>query len=176
MKLIKTKFNGLLIIKKKHYEDSRGYFLELYKQKVIKTKVPFYCISFSKQNVLRGLHMQTKNSQAKFVSVLKGKVLDVVVDLRKNSKTFGKYFSIILSEKNSLSLLVPKGFAHGFYTLDKENYFLYGCSNYRNEQAEIGIKWDDKDLNISWPSKKPIISKKDKKNISLKDFKKILKI
>jgi len=176
MKLIKTKFNGLLIIKKKHYEDSRGYFLELYKQKVIKTKVPFYCISFSKQNVLRGLHMQTKNSQAKFVSVLKGKVLDVVVDLRKNSKTFGKYYSIILSEKNSLSLLIPKGFAHGFFTMSKENYLLYGCSNYRNEKAEIGIKWDDKDLNIKWPANKPIISDKDKKNISFRDFKKILKI
>ncbi len=122
--------------------------------------------------MIRGLHLQTKNAQGKYISVLKGKVLDVVLDLRKNSKTFGKHFKIVLSEKNSTSIFVPEGFAHGFCGLDKENYLLYSCSNYRNKKAELGIKWDDKDLKIKWPNIKPIVSSKDKKNISFKDYKK----
>ena len=94
MKIIKTKFQGLIIFKKKYFKDSRGYFLELYKKKFIKKNFPFTCISYSKKNVIRGMHMQIKNTQAKYISVLKGRVLDVVVDLRKNSRTFGKYFFI----------------------------------------------------------------------------------
>ncbi len=172
MKLIKTNFKGLNIYKKKYFKDSRGYFLELYKKKIINKNFPFTCISFSKKNVIRGLHLQTKNAQGKYISVLKGKVLDVVLDLRKNSKTFGKHFKIVLSEKNSTSIFVPEGFAHGFCGLDKENYLLYSCSNYRNKKAELGIKWDDKDLKIKWPNIKPIVSSKDKKNISFKDYKK----
>ena len=116
--------------------------------------------------------MQRRNAQGKYVSVLKGKVLDVVVDLRKNSKTFGKHFKIILSEKNSKSLYIPEGFVHGFCGLDKNNYLLYSCSNYRDKNAELGIKWNDKDLKIKWPKIKPIISAKDKKNITLEEFKK----
>ena len=172
MKIIKTKFKGLFVIKKKYFKDNRGYFLELYKNKIINKNFPFTCISFSKKNVIRGLHLQTKNTQGKYISVLKGKVLDVVVDLRRNSRTFGKYFKTILSEKNSKSLYVPKGFAHGFCGLDKENYLLYSCTNYRDKHSELGIKWNDKDLKIKWPKIKPIISSKDKKNISFKEFKK----
>tara|TARA_B100001121_G_C18687309_1_gene621341 strand:+ start:2424 stop:2951 length:528 start_codon:yes stop_codon:yes gene_type:complete len=172
MKIIKTKFKGLNIYKKKYFKDNRGYFLELYKKKIINKNFPFTCISYSKKNVIRGLHLQSRNAQGKYISVLKGKVLDVVVDLRKNSKTFGKHFKIILSEKNSTSLYVPEGFAHGFCGLDDENYLLYSCSNYRDKNSEIGIKWDDKDLKIKWPNIKPIVSTKDKKNISLQDFKK----
>tara|TARA_Y100000591_G_scaffold179382_1_gene154888 strand:+ start:6283 stop:6810 length:528 start_codon:yes stop_codon:yes gene_type:complete len=172
MKIIKTKFEGLNIYKKKYFKDNRGYFLELYKKKIINKNFPFTCISYSKKNVIRGLHLQSRNAQGKYISVLKGKVLDVVVDLRKNSKTFGKHFKIILSEKNSTSLYVPEGFAHGFCGLDDENYLLYSCSNYRDKNSEIGIKWDDKDLKIKWPNIKPIVSTKDKKNISLQDFKK----
>lgn len=171
MKVINTKFKDLKIYKKKYFKDSRGYFLELYKKKIILKNFPFTCISLSKKNVIRGLHLQTKNTQGKYISVLKGKVLDVVVDLRKNSKTFGKHFKIILSEKNSTSLYVPEGFAHGFCGLDKENYLLYSCTNYRNKNSELGIKWNDKDLKIKWPKIKPIISSKDKKNISFKEFK-----
>ena len=129
-------------------------------------------MSNSKKNVLRGLHMQTKKPQDKFLSVLKGKVLDIAVDLRKNSKTYGKHFKIILSEKNGKHLFVPKGFAHGILGLDKENILHYACSNYRDLKSEVSIKWDDVDLKINWGVKKPIISKKDRLAISFKDFKK----
>ena len=116
--------------------------------------------------------MQTKNPQAKFISVLKGKIFDVSVDLRKNSKTFGKCFSCILSEKNSKSIFIPPGFAHGFLTLEKENYIIYSCTKYRDGKNEIAIKYDDKNLNIKWPFNKPIISAKDKNAINFIDFKK----
>ena len=92
------------------------------------------------------------------------------MDLRPRSKTFGKIFTIELSEKNCKSIFIPAGFAHGFCAMDKENYIIYSCSKYRNAKSEIGIKWNDNDLNIKWPVKKPIISKKDKKNITFKDF------
>ena len=127
-------------------------------------------MSKSKKNVLRGMHLQTKNQQEKFITVVKGKILDVVVDLRIKSKTFGKHFKILLSEKNCKSILIPKGFAHGFLALDKENIIVYGNSNYRSKKSELGIIWNDQDLNVKWPKKKFIISKKDKKNISLKKF------
>jgi len=118
------------------------------------------------------MHIQTKNPQGKFISVLKGKIFDVSVDLRKNSKTFGKCFSCILSEKNSKSIFIPPGFAHGFLTLEKENYIIYSCTKYRDAKNEIVIKYDDKNLNIKWPSNMPIISAKDKNAINFIDFKK----
>ena len=119
--------------------------------------------------------MQTKKSQDKFLSVLKGRVLDVAVDLRKNSKTYGKHFKIILSENNGKHLFVPKGFAHGILGLDKENILHYACSNYRDSKSEISIKWNDIDLKINWGVNKPIMSRKDKSALSFKDFKKIKK-
>ena len=119
--------------------------------------------------------MQTKFSQGKYVSVIKGSILDIVVDLRKNSKTFGKHFKIILSDKNAKSVYVPPGFAHGFLGLEKENIISYLCTNYRSKKHEVGIQWNDKDLNIKWPIKKPIISKKDKNNLKLRDFIKLYK-
>ena len=128
-----------------------------------------------KKNVLRGLHIQLKNSQGKYVSVLKGRIFDVAVDLRKNSKTYGKYFSCILSEINAKSIYIPPGFAHGFCTLDKENYIIYSCTKYRSANSEVGIKYSDKDLKINWPVKKPIISKKDNSNYSFLEFKKKFK-
>ena len=106
---------------------------------------------------------------------MKGKILDVAVDLRKNSKTFGKHHKIIISEKNSKSFFIPGGFAHGFLGLDKENIVHYACSNYRDPKSEVSIKWDDIDLNINWGVKRPIISKKDKAALTLKDFKKKVK-
>ena len=171
MKVIKTKFKGLLIINKKYFTDNRGYFLELYKKKILKKSFPFTCISYSKKKVFRGLHLQTNNPQAKYISVLKGKILDIALDLRKNSKTFGKHFKIILSEKNSKSIFIPEGFAHGFLGMDKENYMLYACSNYRNKKSEVGLNWNDKYFKIKIPNKKPIISQKDKNNISFMNFK-----
>ena len=171
----KSKFKDLVIINNTSFKDKRGYFKELLKEKKIKKRFPFLVMSFSKKNVIRGLHLQKKNSQGKFISVIKGKIFDVVVDLRKNSKTYGKCLSTILSEKNSKSIYIPPGFAHGFCALSKENYVVYSCTKYRDEKNEIGIKFNDKDLKIKWPIKKPIISNKDKNNLSLKDFKKTYK-
>ena len=168
--IIKTKFDSLILLKKYKFIDSRGYFQELVMEKNIKKKFPFHVMSFSKKNIIRGLHIQSKNPQGKFITVIKGKIFDVAVDLRKNSKTYGKYYSKILSEKNSFSVYIPPGFAHGFCALDKENFIVYSCTQYRNARSETGINYNDKDLNIKWPIKKPIISLKDKKNYSLKEF------
>ena len=170
IKSSKTNFKDLLVVKSKTFKDKRGYFRELFKENLIKKKFPFQVMSFSKKNVIRGLHLQTKKSQGKYITVIKGKIYDTVVDLRKNSTTFGKKFSIILSDKNAKSLFIPPGFAHGFCTLDKENYIVYSCTNYRNKKSEIGIKYNDHTLKIKWPVKKPIASVKDRKNLSYKDF------
>ena len=171
MKKIKTKFKDLFVVNTKVFRDKRGWLKEEFKKNFIKKNLLFTLVSSSKKNVLRGLHMQTKNPQDKFLSVLKGKVLDIAVDLRKNSKTYGKHFKIILSEKNGKHLFVPRGFAHGILGLDKENILHYACSNYRDSKSEVSIKWNDTDLKINWGVKKPIISKKDKLSLSFKDFK-----
>ena len=170
--ILKTKFKDLLVFKNKSFKDKRGYFKELIKENQIKKKLPFTVMSYSKKNVIRGLHIQTKKSQGKFISILKGKVYDVALDLRKNSKTFGKFFTCTLSEKNSKSIYIPPGFAHGFCGLDKENYIIYSCTEYRNAKSEKAIKYNDKKLNIKWPVKKPILSNKDKKNLTFIEFKK----
>ena len=170
--ILKTKFKDLLVFKNKSFKDKRGYFKELIKENRIKKKLPFTVMSYSKKNVIRGLHIQTKKSQGKFISILKGKVYDVALDLRKNSKTFGKLFTCILSEKNSKSIYIPPGFAHGFCGLDKENYIIYSCTQYRNASSERAIKYNDKKLKIKWPTKKPIVSKKDKNAMAFFEFKK----
>tara|TARA_A100001015_G_scaffold193201_1_gene215310 strand:+ start:419 stop:943 length:525 start_codon:yes stop_codon:yes gene_type:complete len=167
----KTKFKDLILINNVSFKDNRGYFRELLKEKYLNRKFPFLVMSFSKKNVIRGLHLQTKNSQGKFISVIKGKIFDVVVDLRKKSKTFGKSFSVILSEKNAKSIFIPPGFAHGFCTLSNENYIVYSCTKYRDAKHETGIRFDDKDLKIRWPIKKPVMSKKDINNFSFSEFK-----
>ena len=169
MKKIK-KNRELIIVHNQSYKDKRGYFKEILLEKNIKKKFPFLVMSYSKKNVLRGLHLQMKKSQGKYISVLKGKIFDVAVDLRKDSSTYGKVFSIILSEENSKSLFIPPGFAHGFCSLTKENYVIYSCTNYRDAKSEIAINYKDKDLKIKWPIKKPIVSKKDQQAISLKEF------
>jgi len=174
MKIISTNFSGLKIIQSKCYKDSRGLFKEDYKKMFFKKKdFVFGCTSKSKKNVLRGLHLQTKFAQEKYISVLKGEILDVAVDLRKKSKTFGKHFKTILSDKNAKSIFIPAGFAHGFLALKKENIIYYTSTNYRSIKHEVGLLWNDKDLKIKWPIKNPIISKKDKKNLRLKVFKKL---
>jgi len=169
---IKSNFKDLFLIKNRSFKDNRGYFKELIRENVINKKLPFLVMSFSKKNVIRGLHIQTINSQGKFISVLKGKIFDVAIDLRKNSKTFGRVYKCILSEKNNTSIYVPPGFAHGFQALENENYIVYSCTKYRNKKSETTIKFDDKELNVKWPIKKFIISAKDKKGISLSEFKK----
>tara|TARA_B100000902_G_scaffold388375_1_gene433860 strand:+ start:2200 stop:2727 length:528 start_codon:yes stop_codon:yes gene_type:complete len=174
IKKYKTNIKDLFIFQSKTYKDKRGYFKEILIEKLIKKKFPFKVMSYSKKNVIRGLHLQKKKSQGKFVTVIKGKIFDTVVDLRKNSKTFGKKFSIILSEKNSKSIYVPPGFAHGFCALEKNNYVIYSCTNYRHESSETGIIYNDKTLKIKWPTKKPSISNKDKNNITYLNFIKTL--
>ena len=114
--------------------------------------------------------MQKKFQQGKYVSVLKGKILDVAVDCRKKSKTFGKHFKLILSEKNCKSIFIPAGFLHGFLGLDNENVVVYSCTNYRHKESEFGVKWNDKDLKINWNIKSPIMSKKDNNNVNFKEI------
>jgi len=171
MKYQKTKFKDLKIYKGVKFNDSRGYFREVFKDNFLKKKLIFWCMSKSKKNVLRGMHLQTKKPQAKFISVVKGKILDVVVDCRKKSKTYGKHFKIILSDQNCKSLYIPAGFAHGFLTLSKENIVFYGNSTYRSANHEITIRWNDSKLNINWPKFKKIISKKDLNGISAANVK-----
>lgn len=173
MKILKTKFKELKEFESKNIFDNRGFFRELFIKKKTKNNLVFTVTSKSKKNVLRGLHMQTKRQQGKYITVVKGKILDVCVDCRKKSKTFGKFHKVILSEKNGKSIFIPPGFIHGFLGLEKENIVVYGCTNYRDKNSEIGVMWNDKDLNIDWPIKKPIISYKDKKNISFDEFKKL---
>ena len=163
-------FKNLKVINNMSFKDKRGYFKELLIEKKIKKKFPFMVMSYSKKNVIRGLHMQLNNPQGKYVSVIKGKIFDVCVDLRKNSKTFGKYFSVVISEKNSKSIFVPPGFAHGFCALDKENYVIYSCTKYRDAKSEVAINFNDRKLKIKWPVKKAIVSKKDKSAISFNEY------
>ena len=125
---------------------------------------------FQKKNVMRGLHLQYKDPQAKIISVISGKIFDVVLDCRKNSKTFGKYFIIKISSKDNVSLYIPEGFAHGFCSLADNTILHYKNSDYRNKNYEMGILWNDKDLNIKWPVKRPLISSRDRKNLSFSKF------
>ena len=162
MKIKKTKFKGLIILNGIKHEDKRGYLRELVLEKLIKKKFKFQILSVSKKNVLRGLHFQVRKPQGKLISVLKGEIFDVAVDLRKNSKTYKKYFSIKLSEKNCTSVFIPPGFAHGFLTLKKENIICYSCTEYRSPIDERSLIYNDPKLKIKWPAKKLNISTKDK--------------
>ena len=170
MKLIKTNIKDLLLIKTKIFKDNRGFFKEVEKQSVLKKKFIFDCFSFSKKNTLRGLHLQKNKPQAKIITVAQGEIMDVVVDLRKKSRTYGKHFSIKISQDSDFSLYIPEGFAHGFMCLSKFCVVYYKCTNYREKNSEITIKWNDENLKIKWPTAKPILSKKDSEGISFSDF------
>ena len=161
MRVKKTKFKGLVVLNGIRHQDKRGYLRELVIEKLIKKKFKFQITSLSKKNVLRGLHFQVRKPQGKLISVIKGEIFEVAVDLRKSSKTFGKYFSIRLSEKNCTSVFIPPGFAHGFLSLKKENIVCYSCTEYRSPKNERSLKYNDPKLNIKWPLKKPNISLKD---------------
>lgn len=173
MKLIKTKIPGPLIIKTKIYNDKRGFLKETFRNNLFKNiKFPFDIMSSSKKKVLRGLHIQIDKSQAKIITVTHGKIFDVAVDLRKNSKTFGKYVSLIISENSDFSFYVPKGFAHGFLCLSKKCTVNYKCSEYRHSKYEKTLSWNDPKINIKWPILNPILSEKDKEGLNLHYFKK----
>ena len=176
MKIIETKFKGLKIIQQKNNSDSRGSLRETFRKKIIKwDELVFDYATTSKKNVLRGFHFQYKFQQAKFVSVIKGKILDCVIDLRKGSKTFGENYRIELSEKNCKSLYIPEGFAHAYYSYSDFNIIYYKLSNYYEPKFESGILWNDNFIKIKWPKKKPIVSKKDKKLLTFLEFKKAYK-
>ena len=170
MKIIHTNFKDLKIFQKPSFKDQRGYTRELFNNKLLNKTFPFDLISLSKKDVIRGLHLQIKKPQGKFITVLSGKIFDVVVDCRRKSKTFGKYFSIILSDKENVSLYIPEGFAHGYCSLSKNSLIHYKMTNYRNSNLEKGILWNDKTIRIKWPIKKPIISTKDKKNMTFNEY------
>ena len=172
MKIKKTSFKGLLVVSQKNNTDNRGNLRETFNDKFLRKKFIFEYCTTSKKNVLRGFHFQLKNKQSKYINVLKGKILDVVIDLRKNSKTFGKTFKIILSKKNALGLYVPAGFAHAYLSLEEENIIYYKLDNYYNPKYESGIIYNDKNLNIKWPRRKLLISKKDKNLLTITEFKK----
>lgn len=170
MTVKETKLKGCFVIEPRIFEDRRGYFLESYNQKkfneLIGVNINFVQEneSFSSKGVLRGLHFQTGDyAQAKLVRVLKGKVLDVVVDLRKNSRTFGQYEAVELTKENKKQIFIPRGFAHGFIVLSETAIFSYKCDNFYNKKSEAGIIYNDKYLNVDWKldELELIISEKD---------------
>jgi dTDP-4-dehydrorhamnose 3,5-epimerase len=177
MIITKTKITDLLILEPKVFGDSRGYFLESWHQKrALDLGINFIPVQHNESSsdfgVIRGLHYQLNPyAQAKIVRVVLGEVLDVAVDLRKNSPTFGQSVSIILSAQNKKQFLIPKGFAHGFSVLSDSAIFSYMCDEYYNPQAERGIAFDDEILNIDWkvPIEKATISEKDRNNMSFKE-------
>ena len=171
MEIEKTHIEGCFVIRPNIFKDQRGYFFESFNKQVFEKRtgvsVDFVQDNESKSSrgVLRGLHFQKgKYAQAKLVRVIKGSVLDVCVDIRKTSKTFGQYFSIILNDKEKKQLFIPKGFAHGFLVLEDDTIFSYKCDNYYHKPSEGGIVYNDKFLNIDWglPEQELILSEKDK--------------
>ena len=179
MEIIKTSIEGLLVIRPDVFRDDRGYFYESYnKERFAKEGLTMTFVqdneSKSSKGVLRGLHFQKgRDAQSKLVRVVKGRVLDVAVDIRKGSPTFGSYVAVELSEDNHRQLFVPRGFAHGFSVLSEEAVFQYKCDNYYAPQSEGAVAWDDPDLAIDWqvPSDKVILSDKDSKHPMLRDIK-----
>lgn len=179
MEVLNTSIPGVVIIEPRIFNDDRGYFFESYSQRDFDALVrPIRFIqdneSKSCYGVLRGLHYQVgSHSQSKLLRVVKGSVLDVVVDIRLGSNTFGKYVSAIISEENHRMFFIPRGFAHGFVVLSDEVIFQYKCDNFYCKESEGAIAWDDPDLGIDWkvPSDKVILSEKDSHHPRLKDCK-----
>ena len=176
MEIIKTPLEGLLIIKPDVFEDERGYFFESYnRERLLQHGLDLTFVqdneSKSKRGVLRGLHFQAPPfDQGKLVRVMRGSVLDVAVDIRKKSPTYGKWESIVLSGQNKWMYWIPPGFAHGFVTLEDDTIFFYKCTHEYNKQSEGSILWSDPDLGIDWGIKKPVISDKDKVSPKFRDF------
>ena len=179
---IETGIEGLCIIEPTVFGDDRGFFFESYSKKDFEeVGIPFEFVqdnhSKSKKGVLRGMHFQYENTQDKLVRVVTGSVYDVVIDLRKDSATFGKWYGVVLSAQNKRQFFVPKGFAHGFLTLEDNTEFLYKCTDYYAPQYDSGILWNDKDVAVDWrlnefglTEKKLTLSEKDKKQQTLKEY------
>lgn len=178
MSIVETPINGLYLIEPKIFEDTRGYFFESYninnfKKNGINTNFVQDNESNSSKGVLRGLHLQSPPyAQAKLIKVVSGSILDVAVDIRKNSKTYGKYYSVILTRKNKKMFYIPEGFAHGFLALEDDTTVQYKCSNFYNKECDASIIWNDSTINIDWGThSEPTVSEKDKLGIRLVDFK-----
>ena len=176
MEFIRTEIEGLFIIKPKVFEDDRGYFYESYsRKKFLEQGIDYNFLqdneSRSKKGVLRGLHFQIPPyAQGKLVRVLRGAVMDVAVDLRKDSKTFKQFFFVELTGTNKTMFWIPPGFAHGFITLEDDTVFSYKCTELYYPEAEKSIVWNDPDLNIDWGVSEPVVSDRDAKAPLFKDF------
>lgn len=176
MKLIETGIPGLVIIEPDVYRDERGYFFESFQKKKFKESgIDAEFVqdneSCSSAGVLRGLHLQVQpHAQGKLVRVVKGAVLDVAVDVRRNSPTYGKWEKMRIDEENKRMVWVPAGFAHGFLVLENDTVFQYKCTGYYNKAAERSIRWDDPDLGIDWGTGNPILSEKDRYAPFFRDF------
>jgi dTDP-4-dehydrorhamnose 3,5-epimerase len=176
MEFLTTLISGLLIIKPDVFADERGYFFESYNEE--KFRAGGVDVSFrqdneskSKKSVVRGLHCQAPPfSQGKLVRVIKGSVIDIAVDIRKNSPTYGKYVPVLLSEENKTMFWIPAGFAHGFVTLEDDTIFSYKCTEVYNKAAERSILWNDPDLAIDWGVNEPVVSERDKQSPLFRDF------
>ncbi len=176
MNLVETGIDGLFVIEVRSFPDSRGYFYEGYNRKGLQSlgldiDIMQTNISKSQKDVVRGLHFQNPPfDQGKLIRVLNGAVLDVAVDLRRNSKTYGKHFAVELTEENKKALWIPSGFAHGFKTLTDDTLFYYNCTNVYNKESEGSLIWNDPDLAIDWGIANPILSEKDAEAPLFKDF------
>jgi dTDP-4-dehydrorhamnose 3,5-epimerase len=175
MKIVETELDGVVVIEPDVFGDERGYFLETYNQDRyqefgIKADFVQDNMSFSTKGTLRGLHFQHPHGQAKLVQVLQGEIFDVVVDIRKGSPAFGRWFSEYLSDTNKKQIFIPEGFAHGFCVLSDTAIFQYKCSDFYAPECEGGILWSDPDLAINWPMEALVVSKKDAKFSYLKDI------
>ncbi|MCF8230151.1 MAG: dTDP-4-dehydrorhamnose 3,5-epimerase [Bacteroidales bacterium] len=177
MEIVQTKIPGLLVIKPKIFADDRGYFFESYnRNRFVEAGIPQVFVqdneSKSQKSVLRGLHFQNPpHSQGKLVRVIKGAVIDVAVDIRIGSPTYGQWEAIELSETNKIMYWVPPGMAHGFVTLEDDTIFFYKCTDLYNQASEGSIRWNDPQLNINWGIQNPVLSDKDKTAPLFKDFK-----
>jgi len=175
MKVTETKLSGVLVLEPKVFQDDRGYFLETWNRtRYEQTGIPVHFvqdnISFSKKGILRGLHFQYPQSQGKLIQVLSGEVLDVVVDIRIGSPTYGQWIGEFLSELNHKQIYVPPGFAHGYCVTSVTAHFSYKCTDFYNPATEHGIIWNDPDIGIEWPAEQPVLSAKDKTYPRLKDL------
>lgn len=174
-----TPIQGLYIIEPKVFGDNRGYFMETYNYEDFKAQgLDMVFVqdnqSKSRKGVLRGMHFQTKYPQGKLVRVIKGEVFDVAIDLRKKSKTYGKWYGVLLNEENKKQFYVPEGFAHGFLVISNEAEFVYKCTNFYHPEYEGSIAWNDPDINIYWPLyglEEVLLSEKDKNALTLKECK-----
>jgi len=175
MKIEETYLKNAFVITPTVYTDDRGYFLESYHKKTLKDAVDIEFIqdneSLSQKGVLRGMHFQNPPyAQAKLVRVIRGSVLDVILDLRTDSATYGKHFSLVLSSENKKQLFVPKGFAHGFLTLEDDTIFSYKCSSYYHKASEVSLAWNDNSLAIDWGVENPNLSEKDQNAQNFTNF------